>query len=209
HAGKDRRLAFIEVRLGIGLQRDVGNVARRTLEGERQVVGEGDGRYAGEQSGQPCEEAGAEVAAHANRLTALDVVLRLEVAAREVVGAGEGNEGELLLLPQRVERVAHHRVEAPVCVQRHGAVGIIRVGALDRERGSRGVVEVAAGGHQQVVAVVAAAQEHQQEARRVRGRGEQAAGERQRGSGGCAGGGKQEFATVHGGYLDDGLAPPA
>jgi hypothetical protein len=44
-------------------------------------------------------------------LAAFDVVLCFKVAAREIVRAGERNEGDLLFLPQRVDRIAQDRIQ--------------------------------------------------------------------------------------------------
>src|SRR6185312_14218482 len=125
-----------------------------------------------------------------------------EMAARQIISAGERHKGDLLLLPQRINRVPQYRVQSPVRIQRDRAVRVGCVGARDRQGGARLVVEIAGVRHQQVVAVVAAAQEYQQEARRVRRRGKQVAAEGQRRQRhGGAGGGKQEFSAVHGAYL--------
>ncbi len=57
-------------------------------------------------------------------LAGLDIVLGFEMTAGQVVGPGERHEGDLLALPQWIERVAQQRVQPPVTVQDDGAVGI-------------------------------------------------------------------------------------
>jgi hypothetical protein len=64
---------------------------------------------------KPVHEAGAVVPLPGG-LAELDRILRLEVAAREVLRAGEGHEGELAFQPQRMERSAQRRMQAPVAI---------------------------------------------------------------------------------------------
>ena len=106
-----------------------------------------------------------------DRHAALDAVLRFEVAARQILGAGERHERELALLPERQHRVLERRMQAP----RHrvvrprerdgGAADWPGSGFGQRDRRPRLVVEVAADRNDDVGGVVAAAQKHEQELR--------------------------------------------
>jgi GH15 family glucan-1,4-alpha-glucosidase len=98
HVGKDLRLPVVEHRLATALQRDVGHVTRAP-ERERQRVSEGNRRRAAEHRREAAHEA-RRIAARIGGFTGLDVVLCLEVAARHVVGAGERDESQLVLIPQ-------------------------------------------------------------------------------------------------------------
>ena len=84
----------------------------------RQAVGERDRRRrAVERRGQPIEKPRSvgvrRAARRRDRHAALDAVLRFEVAAREILGAGERHERELALLPERQHRVLERRMQAP------------------------------------------------------------------------------------------------
>src|SRR5579863_3586299 len=114
---------------------------------------------------QACHEAGTEVARTAERLAEFDAVLGLEVTARQVLGAGEGYEGNLTLLIQGTERITQRWRECPVRVESQRAAADRRVRPRDRDRGPRLVVETAGVGDQRVGRVIPAAQEHQQKAR--------------------------------------------
>ena len=65
---------------------------------------------------QSAEKTGAVIAGAVQGLPELDAVLGLEVAARQIVRAGERNEGGLALLVERADGVAHRRRERPVGV---------------------------------------------------------------------------------------------
>ena len=62
-----------------------------------QLIGEGDRRTVAEHTGQAVEKARAQIARTAQGLPELDAVLGLEMTARGVVGAGESDEGRLLV----------------------------------------------------------------------------------------------------------------
>ena len=72
------------------------------------------GLAAGQHRGEPRHEARMVIAGALHRLAEFDGVLGLEMAAGEVVGAGERHEGDLLLLPQRPQRILQRRMQAPV-----------------------------------------------------------------------------------------------
>src|SRR6185437_10192160 len=103
--------------------------------------GEGDRRHAGELAGQARQKAGTETGPLRGGLAGLDVVLRLEMAARQIISAGERYKGDLPLLPQRINRVPQYRVQSPVRIQRDRAVRVGCVGACDRQGRARLVVE--------------------------------------------------------------------
>ena len=115
---------------------------------------------------QPVQKARSVVAPPAQGLAQLDAVLRVEVAAREVVRARKRHKRELTLLVQRQHRFRQCRVQAPVGCERQGAALLPRPG--DGDVGPRLVVVAAGRRHQQAGAVVATAQEHQQKARVLR-----------------------------------------
>src|SRR5262245_62335820 len=92
----------------------------------------------------------------------LDIVLRLEVAPRHVVRACEGDEGDLPLLPERIDAVAQRGVQTPdqsVARVRKGQCGVrIRgIGARHREPRTSLVIEGTADGNNDNSRVVAAA----------------------------------------------------
>ena len=189
------RLPAVYAGLSYGAQADVRH-AGCASEDQRQLVGEGERLRAMQLAVQPGHEGGVVVARAVQCLAELNGVLRLKVAARQVVGAREGDEGDLLLLPQWIDRVLERRVEAPLRVQRKRAVGIGGIGLLDRQRRARAVVKLAGDRDHNVGRVVGAAQEDHQQAlpSRIR-RGEYLACGHQRSRGE---GGSHHFASVHG-----------
>mmetsp|Transcript_1050 Transcript_1050/g.2781 ORF Transcript_1050/g.2781 Transcript_1050/m.2781 type:complete len:295 (-) Transcript_1050:1016-1900(-) len=163
HAGDGLGLAGADGRFAEVAQRLVGH-RQAAAQDQRHLVGEGHGLQAGsgaEHAGEPVHEAAAEVPRRVVRLAEFDVVLRLEMAARGVVGAGKGHKAGLALLPQRLDAVGQRRGQAPAVVQRQG-------GALgDRDVRPRLVVEAGGRGHQQIGRVIGAAQEHDEQPRRA------------------------------------------
>jgi hypothetical protein len=101
HGGDDRALARIDSRPAQLPQGDVRHL-HVAAEGHGQLVGERDRAAAfGEHARETIHEARLVVPAALMRLSQLDRVLRLEVAAREIVGSGERHERELTLSVER------------------------------------------------------------------------------------------------------------
>ncbi len=163
HVHDQPGLAVVDTGLAHRGDADIGHLGA-AAEGQGDLVGEGDRPHAMELAVEAAHEAGIEVAGPGEGLAQLDHVLRLEVAARQVPGAGEGHEGQLPLLPQGIEAVLQRGVQAEVGVQRQGGVGVLRVRARDLQGGAGLVVEVAGGGDHHIGGVVGAAQEHHQQA---------------------------------------------
>src|SRR5258708_2426624 len=148
------------------------------------------------QGRSPAVRSGRFVTRPLQRLSKLDAVLRFEVAAREIVGAGEGNERGLSRGVKAADRGAQRRSKRPVRIERERRRRILPYGLRNGDVRSGFVVERARDGDDDVRAVVAAAQEHEQEARSGGGRRECDAprGETYRGTAA----GDQDFTTVHG-----------
>jgi hypothetical protein len=189
-------LAIVDARLADAAEADVRD-RLDAAEDDRRLVGEGDRLDPGQLPRQPAHEPRAVVARPLQRLAQLDGVLGLEMAARHVVGPGEGDEGQLPRLPQGIEAVLQRRVQAPVAVQRQGRVGVRRIGPRDAQRRPGLVIEIAAGGDHHIGRVIGPAQEHHQQPRPGLGRGPGVAGDQGRGGGGES----QEVAANHGGHL--------
>ena len=164
HALDELRLAVVDAGLADRGDADVRDLVA-TAEHERQLLGVGDRARLGEHADEPRHEAGIVVAGGVDRLAELDGVLGLEMAAGEIVGAGERHEGDLPLLPQRIERILQRRMQAPVGIERERGVGGAGMRAGDRERRPRLVIEIARDGDDDVRRVIGAAQEHHEEAR--------------------------------------------
>jgi len=169
HRADDVALACIHAGPVDAAQRGVRHLDL-ALHHQRHPVGEGHGGGAPERAGQPVHEARTVIARPLQGLPQFDAVLRLEVAARRVMRAGKGHEGDLAPLPQRMQAVAQGRVQAPIGVECEGRRGAA-AGAWHGDGGPGLVVKAAAHGHQQVGGVVAAPQEHQQETRLFRADG--------------------------------------
>ena len=104
-----------------------------------------------------------------DRLPELDRILRLEMAAAHIVGAGERHERDLARLPQRQHAVLQRRVQAPVGIECETRLGIVRIGLAECDGGTGVVVEVAAGRRDDIGRIIGAAQEHdEQPAARLR-----------------------------------------
>ena len=196
HRRDDVGLPIVDPRLAHVDEREVGHL-HAAAKAERQLVGEGDRVARAEHAGEPVHEARLVVAVALQRLAELDRILRLEVAPRGVVGAGEGHERGLLLREEGKHRIAQRGVEAPVGIERQRRIG---GGARAGDRDVRAllVVEAARGRHEQAGGVVAAAQEDDQHARRRIGRGDQggtASGEREDRAGGDRT--ANEFSALH------------
>ena len=72
--------------------------------------------------GRRAKKAGAVIARAADRLPELDAVLGLEVAARQIIGAGKRDEGDLPLLIQRPRCESRtRRRQRPVRIERQRA----------------------------------------------------------------------------------------
>src|SRR5260221_14538009 len=95
------------------------------------------------------EESRLEIALPRLRLAQLDGVLRLEVAARKVLGAGKGHEGRLPLLEERVDGSLERGVKRPVGIDRQGARAFAS-GARNGDVRPRLVVEAVGNGNQDV-----------------------------------------------------------
>src|ERR1039457_5841798 len=106
----------------------------------------------------------------------LDAVLSFEMAARQIVRAGERDERHLALQVHRTDGVAHGGRERPVGIQSQRAGAGCGLRPRDRDTRPRLVIVAARIWDQQIARVVAPAQEHQQKARPAGWRGIQAAG---------------------------------
>ncbi len=188
-------LAVVHPGLAHGAQPDVG-YGLAAPEGERQLVGEADRPGPRQLAEQPAHEPGTVVARALQRLAELDGVLGLEVAAGQVVRAGEGHEGDLLLRPQGIDRVLQGRVQAPIGVQGQGGVRVGRIGLGDLQAGPGAVVELAPHRDHHIGRVIGAAQEHHQQLG-VGGRRRPDPAGGDQGQDGPGGG--DEMSAVHGG----------
>src|SRR5581483_11693103 len=99
HVLDQARLAIVDAGLANTIDTDVRRL-RLAAEDQRELLGEGNRLDAGELGGEAAHEAGTIVARAAGALAELDRVLRLEVAARQIIRrARERHEGDLALGP--------------------------------------------------------------------------------------------------------------
>ena len=73
---------------------------------------------------QAIKKSGLIVASRIDGLTKFNAVLRFKMAARQIVGAGERNEGHLLILKQGVDAVLQGGMQAPVAIECNGRMGV-------------------------------------------------------------------------------------
>ena len=97
-----------------------------------------------------------------DRLAKFDRILCLEMAAREIVRAGKGDEGNLAPLPEWQQRILQRRMQAPIAIERNRRLlrlAGFAAGARNGEIGTRAIIEIAARRNDDIGGVVGAAQE--------------------------------------------------
>ena len=117
-----------------------------------------------ENARQAVEESGVVLAGALQGLSELDAVLRLEMTAREIVGARERNERGLPPRKQRMDRVLQRGMQSPIGIEGQRGTRSFRR-RRHRDVGSRLVIKTARMRNQQIRCVVTAAQKHKQKLR--------------------------------------------
>ena len=144
---------------------------------------------------QAVEKAGLVAPPSFKGLAQLNGVLRLKMAARQIIRACKWHKTGLALLIQGQQAALKRGVQTPLRVQRQRTIRFTGSGNGNRRPGL--VIEVAMRWHQQAVAVIGSAQKHQQKAWRAALHGRcqpmaQIAGQRYRGAQ------IQKLASLHG-----------